>query len=248
MQIAGLNLNFAPTIDLRDDFSRGMRDTRDAVQEVSSSVEATRRADAFVRGITRYGVLPCARHFPGLTIGASHQLQASPVVARTMATLWREDLVPYRTLGNKLPLIQISHAVYKAYDYQFPRPASLSPSVVEALLRLKLGYRGVALADIPAAARSAGIDVPEAAVRAIEAGCDLLVIPAEQKPVTAVLDAVDGASESGKLPRQRVGQALGRVQKARHGLSVPASEPTEREISRLAQDFERFRKRYATLD
>jgi beta-N-acetylhexosaminidase len=248
MQVAGLNLNFAPTLDLRDDFSSNARNPRNAVQTAPLPQEVTRRTEAFLEGLTRHGVLPCARYFPGLTISGGEGSPALPVVARSMAALWREDLVPYRTLGNKLPLIQISHAVYKAYDYEFPRPASLSPSVVEGLLRLKLGYEGVALADVSAAARSAGIEVAEAALRAIEGGCDLLVIPAEQKPVAAVVDAIERASEFGKLPRERVEQALGRVQKALQGLSAHAKEPAEREVSRLAEDFQKFREHYGSFD
>jgi beta-N-acetylhexosaminidase len=246
MQIAGLNLNLAPTVDLRDDFSSGARNTRDAVQTASSPQEVTRCAEAFLRGLTRHRVLPCARHFPGLAIGDASE--ASPVVARSMATLWREDLIPYRTLGNKLPFVQISHAVYKAYDYEFPRPASLSPSVIEGLLRLKLEYKGVALADLSAAARSAGTDLAEAAVRAIAAGCDLLMIPAEDKPVATVLGALERASEFGKLPRERIEQALARVKRAKQELSVPPEEPGEREMSRLAEDFEKLWEQHGRSD
>jgi len=240
MHVVGLNLNLAPTVDLAVG-SSGSK----GIPSGSVQTEVTRRAEAFVRGLSRDGVLSCARHFPGLTVGASDRLQASPVVASSMATLWREDLVPYRTLGSKLPAIQISHAVYKAYDYEFPRPASLSSHVVEGLLRLKLGYKGVALADVSAAARSAGIDFEESALRALEAGCDLLVVPAEEKPLMAVLGALERAGEFGKLAGDRVQQALARVQNAKCALASPPKEPSEREVSRLTHHFENFRKRYS---
>jgi beta-glucosidase-like glycosyl hydrolase len=239
MHLAGLNLNFAPTVDL----PLGLSSPAD-VTVGDPHLAVTRRAEAFVRGLSRHGVLPCAGHFPGLSIGASERLRSSPVVGRSMATLWREDLVPYRTLGSQLPVIQISHAAYKAYDYEFPRPASLSSRVVEGLLRVKLAYGGVALADVSAAARWTGVDLGEAAVRALEAGCDLLVVPAEQKPLETVLTALERASELGKLPRERVEQAGAHVQNAKQGLAPPSGEPSERDVSRLAHDFEKFRKRY----
>lgn len=234
MRMAGLNMNLAPTLDLPGRSS--------TTGEVAAHLEVTRRAEAFVRGLSRHGVLPCVGHFPGLGMDVAARGQASPVVARSMATLWREDLVPYRTLGSRLPVIEISHAVYKAYDYEFPRPASMSPRVVDGLLRLKLGYRGVALADVSAAARSASVDLAEAALRILEAGCDLLEVPAEEKALETVLAALQRASELGKLRPERVEQALGRIQKAKQGLRAPHGEPSDREVSRLARDFEKMGK------
>jgi len=74
------------------------------------------------------------------------------------------------------------------------------------------------------------------------------MVPAEEKPLTAVLDAVERASQFGKLARERVGQALARVQKAGRGLSLPRKEVNEREVSLLARHFERFWKQHGRLD
>jgi len=228
-------MNFAPRLDVPEKVPTFANATARA-----SHAAVTTGAEAFLYGLTRHGVLPCAGRFPGLSIDPNEELQVSPVVGRSMAALWSSDLVPYRTLGSRLPLIQISHAAYKAYDYEFSRPASLSPHVVEGLLRLKLGYRGVALADVSAAARAASIDLAEAALRALESGCDLLVVPAEEGPLEAVLAALERATEFGKLPRERTEQALARVRNAGQQLAPPRKEPSEREILRLEHDFERF--------
>jgi beta-glucosidase-like glycosyl hydrolase len=96
------------------------------------------------------------------------------------------------------------------------------------------------LADVSAAARSAGVDLAEAALRALEAGCDLLVVPAEEKPLEIVLAALERASELGKLRPERIGQALQRVQKAEQALRTPPKEPSAREVSRLLRDFEKL--------
>ena len=160
-----------------------------------------------------------------------------------MATLWREDLVPYRTLGAKPGMIQVTHAVHKAYDYEFPRPAALSPAVVEGLLRVKLGYPGVALANLTAAARAASIGFGEAAVRAMAAGCDLLLVPCEEKHLLVVREALQRAIEGGILGRDRIDEALVRIKKAKTGLPKAPKEPSDREIARLRGDFAEFRKR-----
>ena len=158
MALLGLNLNLAPIVDLsQTPAPTPVRAAKHAAQVAVASaptsvVEIAHRAEAFVAGLARRHVLACGRHFPGMPADA--QSSPAPVVDRTMAALWREDLLPYRTLGSKCAMVEITHGVHKAYDYEFPRPASLSPAVVQGLLRVKLGYEGVAVADVSLAARA----------------------------------------------------------------------------------------------
>ena len=244
MTILGLNLNLAPIVDLpgaaTGAVAGNIRDT--VVSQTLQPVEIARRADAFVRGLTRQRVLACARHFPGMLRTGKPQPASGPVVDRPMATIWREDLVPYRTLAAKPAIVQITHAVHKAYDYEFPRPASLSPTVVEGLLRVKLGYPGVALADASAAARAAGIDVAEAAVKAVAAGCDLVLVPGEQKQLHAVWNAFERAIELGGLTRDRIEEAVGRVKTAKKRIGRRVKDPSQHELERLRRSFADFRR------
>jgi len=243
MELVGLSLDLAPVIDLLPVSAEAVKSTHGARPSIPGgrSAEVTSRAEGFIRGLARHRVLPCARHFPGLATAGAHS-QPAPVVERTMVTLWREDLVPYRTLSGKLPMVEISHAAYKAYDYEFPRPASMSPSVVEGLLRLKLRYEGVALAEVLVSSRAAGVEVSEAAVRALAAGCDLLLVPGDENSLEAVLTAVERAVDFGQLPAQRIEQALERTKHARKGLAIARHQPSERDLARLAHEFEAFRK------
>lgn len=157
-----------------------------------------------------------------------------------MAALWREDLVPYRTLRDEVPLIQVSHAAYKAYDYEFPRPASLSPGVVESLLRVKLGYRGVALSDISAACQAARIEAGEALVQSLAAGCDLILANSEEPALEGMKNSLARALESGRLRPERVEQALGRIKNAKQGLLPARKQPSERDLARLQHAFREF--------
>jgi beta-N-acetylhexosaminidase len=105
--------------------------------------------------------------------------------------------------------VMLSHAFYAAFDPV--TPASLSPTVVIALLRDQLGYQGVAMTDdLAAGAISAGQGAPAAAVEALAAGEDLIVIsdPAlAQSAQQEILRAV----EVGDIPAQRLTQAAARV-------------------------------------
>jgi beta-N-acetylhexosaminidase len=238
MAALGLNLTLAPTLDLEAPHAsaRAAEIPSGAGNPESSPSGTASRAQAFVRALSSNHVLGCGRHFPGLPAE-----RAKPIVVdRSLAALWRHDLVPYRTLGDTLAAVEMSYAVHRAYDYEFLRPASLSPGVVEGLLRAKLRFEGMALADASLAAQAAGVSIDEAAIRALAAGCDLILVPGEARLVETVSQGLDRAAGSGRLPRDRVTQALARVKSARGRVRRPPKQVAAREFSRLERDFEDF--------
>lgn len=160
-----------------------------------------------------------------------------------MAELWREDLVPYRKLLGQLPLVLVSHGTYKAYDFDHPRSATLSLNVVEGLLRVKLGYRGVAVADgLETAAIRPSLNLAEAALQSIMAGCDLLLVSPREESIEAILAGLKKGLESGELPAARLEQAVERMRRAKKGLAPPKGKISKAAWDKLAQQFENFRK------
>ncbi len=236
MKALGFNTNLAPVLDLLSPFSDtvlGLRVFRGDAREV------TRCAEAFVGGLAGQGVLPCGKHFPGLGAVQTQDLSAVPVVGKTMADLWREDLFPYRRLVGKLALVMLSHCAYKAYDFDALRPAALSPSVVQGLLRVKLVYNGLAVADLRHALNSGIVaDLGEAAVQCVIAGCDLLV--ASREGAERVLAGLRRALESGRLSTQRVEQSLERIRVVRRQLARPTGKVSVAALDQLARRFENF--------
>src|SRR5262249_46992584 len=126
LKLLGFNTNFAPVLDLLTPISEAILGSR---AFSSDGHEVARCAEAFVCGLTSHGVLACGKHFPGLGAARPTARQALPVVDKTMADLWRQDLVPYRELIGKLPLVMLSHCAYKAYDFEVTLPAALSSGV-----------------------------------------------------------------------------------------------------------------------
>jgi beta-N-acetylhexosaminidase len=246
MKLLGLNLTLAPTLDIEPFAATSLdSDMRSGSEgERIAPAEIAQRAESFVGGLRSHRILSCGRHFPGLSARTRTPREIKAIVLdRSLAALWREDLVPYRTMGERLAAIEISHAVHRAYDYEFLRPASLSPGVIEGLLRTKLGYRGIAIAHASLAARAAGIDLDEAVVRALAAGCDLVIIPGERKLLEAVCGTLARSVESGRLPAARVSQADARVRTAQRHVRRPARQLVDAEYSRLAREFEVFARK-----
>ncbi len=216
----GFNALFAPLLDLLP-FLPGHRLARQAFGPDPASVARCGRA--FLRALGRQKVLACAAHFPGL---GEALLRRScrvglPVIGKSMAELWRADLVPFRQLLPRLALVKVSPVAYKAFDFDLPRPALFSEKVVEGLLRTKLSYEGVALADLEDALVRPLVEPDEAALRALQAGCDLVVFGCEGGRAEKALARLEKAVESGELPLRRAEQALRRVRRAKRGLAVP---------------------------
>jgi beta-N-acetylhexosaminidase len=200
---------------------------------------------AFLRGLERHNALACGKHFPGIASAQSSSATQPPAVSKSMAELWREDLVPYRTLLPRFSLVLLSTAAYKAYDFDCLQSAGLSHRIVEGLLRVKLGYKGVAIAyGLETEAVRGTLDLGEAAVQALRAGCDMLLLQ-KAEAAEVVRQALSAARESGKLAGPRIEQALKRIQFVKKNLKPPAGGVSRRSLDRVIREFMDFSREFA---
>ena len=172
-------------------------------------------AEAVVAAYRAKRLFSAAKHFPGL--GAADQLtQIGPAtVGLGLAELRRRDLIPFRAaIQAGVPAIQLSHALYPMND--FTAPASLTRSIATGLLRDRLGFAGVAITDdLADPAITTSYSVPDAAVRALNAGADMLVISGAAGDQEAAYSAVLRAARSGRIARARIADAVRRVLNAK---------------------------------
>jgi beta-N-acetylhexosaminidase len=165
----------------------------------------------WIRGCHDGGGLSCAKHFPGhgRTRGDSH-LELPTVAASTSELAL--DLAPFRAaIAAGVDSFMSAHVAYPALDPS-GAPATLSARIIGDLLRAELGFDGLVVTDalIMEGVLENGGGEPEASVRALAAGCDALLYPAD---LDAVLAAA-GAALGGELPEQRVADALRRIEAA----------------------------------
>ena len=228
----GFNTDFAPLLDLAMP-----DDTRVFSPDPQQMAKC---GAAFLDGLQLTSVLACGKHFPGLAGAQSSSASGALLVSKSMAQLWREDLVPYRALLPRLPLVLMSTAAYKAYDFDLPQSAGLSAKVVEGLLRVKLGYQGVAIAyGLETQAVRGTLPLEEAAVHALRAGCDMLLLE-KAEAAERVLAGLKAARGSGQLPTPRLEQAMRRVRLAKKGLKPPQGQLSRESLERLAREFADF--------
>ena len=250
LKLLGFNTDFAPLLDLASPCLIPGRGTpwRAPTETRAFSADPQQVAqwgETFLEGLDAHRVLACGKHFPGLGSARPAGPAELPLVSRSMAELWREDLVPYRALLPRLPLILVSPAAYKAYDFDLLQSAGLSSKVVDGLLRVKLGYGGVAIAyGLETEAVRGALSLEEAVVQAVSAGCDMLLVQ-EPQAAERVQAALSAALQSGKLPTARLEQALKRIQHAKRGLRPTVDKLPRGSLENLIKQFTAFSAAFA---
>jgi beta-N-acetylhexosaminidase len=163
-------------------------------------------------------VAPVPGHFPGEGAASGDPALEAATVGLSLDELKARDLQPFAAIAKHTPAIQLSAATYVAFDGV--TPATLLPEVV-AMLRNELGFRGVIVSgDLAAASLSGGQSIAQLAVRALQAGVDLLWIPGDVAAQDAAWRAVVRAMRRGTIPASRVADALARVSKLRADYGV----------------------------
>lgn len=171
-------------------------------------VPVARAVRAAVDGWRGGGVAPVVGAYPGTGAASADPDSEVATVGLSLPELRAGELRVFRAVRARTPVIQMSSALYAAYDGV--TPATLLPDVVAAL-RAE-GFRGVVMsASLPSATLATGGSVADAAVDALRAGCDLLLVPGDRADQEAAYRAVVRAVRSGVVPMQRYRDALARV-------------------------------------
>jgi beta-N-acetylhexosaminidase len=170
----GVNMNFAPSVDLATkprSYIVGPRAFSDDPRTVAAL------GAAYARGLADAGVIATAKHFPGHggTEDDSHGIL--PVIRIDEKTLWERELLPFRVLAAEgVPAIMSGHLAFPLVSDG--TPASLSRYFMTRILRERIGFKGLAVTDdlaMNGADESAG-SIAEACILALEAGNDLLMV------------------------------------------------------------------------
>ncbi|MDQ1608434.1 MAG: beta-N-acetylhexosaminidase [Microbacteriaceae bacterium] len=209
LRLAGCNLNFAPDVDINSNSSNPVIGVRSfgATPEL-----VARHTSAWIRGLEATGVAASAKHFPGHGDTAQDSHLALPVVDVAVEALQDRELVPFRAAvaaGSRT--IMTSHIMLPQLDAA--NPATFSRTILRGLLREELGFDGVIVTDaLDMKGASGVVGIPEAAVLAITAGCDLLCIGTENtdEQLGQIEAALVAAVASGRLDDTRLTEAAGR--------------------------------------
>lgn len=222
---AGLNWIFAPVSDVNDNPDNPIINTRSFGEDPARVAQFVTQ---FIRGVQQNGAMATAKHFPGHGDVNTDSHISVPVVPGDLAELNRVELVPFRAaISAGVGAIMSGHLVVPALEPNKNVPATLSARILTDLLRRKMGFDGIEVTDALDMAGVTEIDSPpNVAVRAINAGADVLLIPPNPD---AAIAAMRDAVKSGQLPIARVNEAVFRILRAKAQLNLERSRDVDLE-------------------
>jgi beta-N-acetylhexosaminidase len=211
LRAVGCNLNFAPMLDLHVNPESPV--TKDRSFGSDPNLVA-RMGAAFDRGLRSGGVLSCAKHFPGHGDAAVDPHLDLPVFAGTMERLGSAELVPFAAaVAAGVPLVMTAHILLPQIDPV--NPASLSRTMLEGVLRRRLRFDGVILADDLGMGAIAKRYAPgEAAVQTLRAGTDIAMLCHDWSAVAPAIAAVRKAKQEGGFGEDEWRASLNRIERA----------------------------------
>jgi beta-N-acetylhexosaminidase len=224
----GISLDFAPVLDVNTNPANpviGDRALGDRPEVVA------RLGKVIIRALQEEGIAACGKHFPGHGDTAADSHFELPLVGHAPDRLRAIELMPFRSAVEAgVAAIMSAHVLVPAIDDQ--RPSTLSPAVMDGLLRREMGFDGVILSDdLQMRAISDRYTIEKAIVGAVGAGCDgVLICGPDHDAHARALEALVRAVESEELPRSRIDDALARQRRQKERfLASGGSSPGARE-------------------
>ncbi len=221
---AGIHIVFSPVMDVNNNPDNPIICTR-AFGDEPETVEWYGRQ--YIRKLQKkrsdgmLDLLACAKHFPGHGDTNQDSHSVLPLIRADKARLNRVELPPFReAVKDGVGTVMIAHLLVPALDPT--KPVTFSKKVVTALLREGMAFEGLIVSDaLDMGALANEYPQEEIAVRAVEAGMDILLHPVDAR---LTIDAVAAAVEQGRLTEERIQESVDRIlgMKKRLGLLVPA--------------------------
>lgn len=233
LRSVGCNLDFAPTIDVNSNPLNPVIGVRSfgADEEL-----VARHGTAWITGLQSTGMAACAKHFPGHGDVDTDSHLALPVLDVDRETLRKRELVPFEAAVKAgVRAVMTSHILLPQIDPE--HPATMSRIVLQELLREELGFDGLIVSDaLDMAGASGELGIPEAAVRALAAGVDLLCIGTRNtdEQLAEIELAIASAVVEGRLDADRIVDAAKRVAAVAETLTVDEPKDITTEVSEEA--------------
>lgn len=217
LRIAGINTDLAPVVDTGFGVAVGDRSFGRDPQLVS------RMGSAAVEGFEAVGVASTAKHFPNHGPADIDSHEGLPIVRHDMKQILSYDLPPFKAAVEAgVPLVMVGHLLYPTIDPE--RPASLSPEAMN-LLRKEVGFDGLIVTDdLTMEGAKRGGTVAQAAVNAIRAGADMLIISGPPQVQADAYASVVHAVEHGRISRERINNSVERILRLKQQYRMQATK------------------------
>ncbi|MFL3004695.1 MAG: glycoside hydrolase family 3 N-terminal domain-containing protein [Candidatus Neomarinimicrobiota bacterium] len=217
---AGINLNFAPVLDLDHGNGSVISDQQRACSDDPEKV--IEHARIFIKAHRENGVITCGKHFPGLGSASGDTHEGITDITNSWTV---KDLQPFDTLirENELDTVMVSHAFDKKLDPNYP--SSLSQNIITKMLRDDLDFEGVVICDDPSMrAISDHYSLEETFRLMLDAGVDLFCLGNnliyDPDYIPNAINSVCNLISAGKIKKTRIEQSIDKIKllKSNYGI------------------------------
>lgn len=208
----GLNWVLAPVVDVNNNPANPVINVRSFGDDPAIVSQLT---TAFIRGAQQLPVLTSAKHFPGHGDTATDSHLELPVIPHNKTRLETTEFPPFvEAIAAGVDTVMTAHLQIPALD---PEPATLSQPILTGILRQQMNFQGLIVTDaLIMGAITQRYGANEAPILALEAGADILLMPADPEgAIAAICEAV----ETGRIPLERIHASLDRIWQAKQKLS-----------------------------
>jgi len=203
----GFNLDFAPVLDIFSNpkntviADRAFDTTPDKVSKIGIQV---------LKGLRSETIIPTAKHFPGHGDTELDSHVGLPVVNKSLDQLNNFEFKPFvEAIKNNVEMMMIAHITLSKVDNV---PSSLSFKIVTGILRKQLGFNGVIITDdMTMSAITQNYTISGATIKAVNAGCDIVLVAQGAKNTGLVLNSLKLAYQNGQLTEQRIDESVYRI-------------------------------------
>lgn len=204
----GFNLDFAPVLDINSNpdnpiiGDRSFGNDAELVSELGLQM---------MKGIQSEQVISVVKHFPGHGDTAVDSHKELPIIQKGLKDLHALELIPFtRAVEHGAEVIMVAHILLPKIDTTYP--ASISEEIITDVLRGQLGYKGIIITDdMTMKAILNNFEISEAAVSAVKAGNDIVLVAHDYAKVKKAKDAILQAVESGEITEQRIDESVKRI-------------------------------------
>lgn len=223
LKILGININFAPIVDLNNNPENPVIGIRSFGED---KYNVTQKAYYYAQALQDNNILPVLKHFPGhgnTTIDSHKDL---PILYQTEEELKNYELFPFEQLINEgIGGVMIGHLYVPTLEPQKNLPATLSSNIINNLLIKQLGYKGLVFTDaLTMKGYTKNAVIGKSEVDAILAGNDILLMPQNPK---AAFDSLYKAVLSGKIPLSLINQKVYKILSAKYWMKLNEFKPLD---------------------
>lgn len=224
----GINWNYAPSVDISYNAQNPTVGTRSFG---NNNDIVSQMAAAAVRGFQKAKIAACAKHFPGLGDTAIDTHLELAALDTNVEYLLENDMLPYRAaIEADLATIMTTHTLFTTLDETYP--ATLSPHIVQRLIRKELAYEGVVVSDcMEMRAISDNYGAGESAILGMLAGLDIILMSHTHSMQEEAFQAMLDAAHSGRVPLDIIDRANARIEQLKAQYKIDPSEISSASIA-----------------